>query len=190
MNLKKKWVQMKIKFLILILLISAFSYSQDKNGDEDKISPTFFQFDLSLPLKSNTNRNNSSDNNSNNNWFIPDGVGAKFGYGIQKDKWIGVSLHTGIDWKLNEKMVAIPIYGNLRLSPGFNNGTRITLQAGFGKGFALGRGNLSGKYQKISLGVETDADLIIFVELSEYDFKINNVSAINSVSLGMALRTF
>lgn len=180
---------MKAKILILLLFFSSYSYAQNEVVIEDKIKTTFFQFDLSFPLKAN--RNKSSDTNSSNkSWFLPDGLFAKLGYGIQKNRWIGLSLHSGIDWKGNEKMVAIPIYGNLRVSPGFGNGTRITLQAGFGKGFALGRGNLSGNYQKYSIGIETDQDIIIFAEISKYGFKINNDNSINSFSLGLALRTF
>ncbi len=171
-----------------MLFFSYSSYSQEEIIIENKINSTFFQFDLSFPLKANTNKNDP--NYKNNSWFLPDGLSAKFGYGLQHKKWIGLSLHSGIDWKGNEKMVVIPVYGNLRISPGFGNGSRITLQAGFGKGFALGRGNLSGNYQKYSIGFETEDDLILFAELSNYDIKIGNFNQVGSFSLGIALRTF
>jgi len=99
-------------------------------------------------------------------------------------------LHTGIDWKIDEKLVAVPLFGNLRLSPGFGNGTRITLQAGFGKGFVLGRGNLVGNYQRYSIGIESDEDVILFAEISGYDFKLHNQTSVYSFSIGLAIRTF
>lgn len=92
---------MKTKILIFMLFFSYSSYSQEETIKEDEINPTFFQFDLSFPLKVNTNRNDP--NYKNNSWFLPDGLSAKFGYGLQHKKWIGLSLHSGIDWKGNEK---------------------------------------------------------------------------------------
>ena len=117
-------------------------------------------------------------------------MSSKFGFGIQQNKWIGIGLHTGIDWNINQKLVAVPLFGNLRLSPGFGNGTRLTLQAGYGKGFALGRGNLVGNYQKYSIGIENDEDTIIFAEISGYDFNNYFKTTVYSISLGIAIRTF
>lgn len=64
------------------------------------------------------------------------------------------------------------------------------MQFGYGKAFALGRGNLSGTYKKISLGVETDEDVIIFIEVADYQMKVGQFKSVGSVSLGIALRTF
>lgn len=186
---------MKNSFYLLVLLIGFSAFSQDNNDsnqiEKAKIKSTFFQFDLSIPLTANINRGESNANDSKStSWFLPDGISGKFGFGIQQKKWIGLSLNTGIDWKINEKLVAVPLFGNLRISPGFKNGTRLTLQAGYGKGFALGRGNLVGDYQKYSIGIETTEDLIIFAEVSGYDFKIHNNTSTYNLSLGVAIRTF
>ncbi len=186
---------MKRNLYLLFILIGVNTFAQEiKNSeqlDQPKIKPTFLQFEVSVPLAANIHRGETNaDGSQNTTWFLPDGLSGKFGFGIQKNKWIGVSLHTGIDWKSNKKLVAVPMFGNLRVSPGFGNGTRLTLQAGYGKGFALGRGSLVGNYQRYSIGIETDEDIILFAEVSGYDFKIHNQTSVYSFSLGIAMRTF
>ncbi len=86
--------------------------------------------------------------------------------------------------------MAVPVYGNLRISPRLGNETLLTAQVGFGQGFALGRGNLNGNYAKVSLGIETSDDLIIFIEGSNYSFNFKNEKSIALISLGIALRTY
>lgn len=186
---------MKHNFHLLLLLICFSSFAQEIKDSEKiettKIKRTFLQFDASIPLAANIHRGETyADGSKNTTWFLPNGLSGKFGFGMQQDKWIGISLHTGIDWNIDEKLVTIPMYSNLRLSPGFGNGTRITLQAGYGKGFALGRGNLVGNYQRYSIGLESDEDFILFAEISGYDFKIHNKTSVYSFSLGIAIRTF
>ena len=187
---------MNYKFFTLLLLSSFLSgFSQEIKDSEQikkpKIKPTFLQFDISIPLAANVNRGETFvDGSKNTTWFLPNGLSSKFGFGIQQNKWIGIGLHTGIDWNINQKLVAVPLFGNLRLSPGFGNGTRLTLQVGYGKGFALGRGNLVGYYQKYSIGIENDEDTIIFAEISGYDFNNYFKTKVYSFSLGIAIRTF
>jgi hypothetical protein len=195
MSLKKKLKFMKHNFHLLLLLICFSSFAQEIKDSEQiekpKTKRTFLQFDASIPFAANIHRGETyADGSKNTTWFLPNGFSGKFGFGIQQNKWIGVSLHTGIDWKINEKLVAVPLFGNLRISPLIGEATRLTLQAGYGKGFALGRGNLVGTYQKYSIGIENDEDTMIFAEISGYDFKINNNTATYSFSLGIALRTF
>lgn len=180
---------------LLLLFLSFSAFSQEiKDSDQinkPKIKHTFLQFDASIPLAANIHRGETyADGSKNTTWFLPNGLSAKFGFGIQHNKWIGVSLHTGIDWKINEKLVAVPLFGNLRISPRIGEATRLTLQAGLGKGFAVGRGNLIGNYQKFSIGIENDEDVMIFAEISGYDFNIQNRTSAYSFSLGIALRTF
>ena len=175
------------------MCFSFYGFSQENEEPNHIINPFFTQFDLSIPIKGNPNRNNEYVNgveNTNKNWFVPDGLNAKFGFGIQKNRWIGLSVHSGIDWKATEKLVAVPIYANFRISPAISSESRITLQMGYGKGFALGRENLSGAYKKISLGIETDDDIIIFIEFANYDIKVNEFDSVGSISLGIAYRAF
>lgn len=86
--------------------------------------------------------------------MVPNGLGSKIGYGVHYRKWLTLGIHSGLDWKWDDKLVAVPVYLNLGLSPKVGPETRIMLQAGYGKGFALGRGNLNGEYKKIKLGIE------------------------------------
>lgn len=186
---------MKFATYLFLFFLSFSSFSQEIKDAEQiekpKTKRTFLQFDASIPLAANIHRGETyADGSKNNTWFLPNGLSGKFGFGIQQNKWIGISLHTGIDWIADEKLLAVPMFGNLRISPGLGNGTRITLQAGLGKGFALGRGNLVGAYQKYSIGIETDEDFIVFAEVSGYDFKIHNKTSVYSFSLGIAIRTF
>ena len=181
----------KIVTLLVIFILVFEGYSQEsKTTQKNNLAP-FYQFEIAIPLVGNPNRNEEiSEEITDRSWFIPDGISSKFGYGIQHNKWIATSIHSGIDWKATYKLVAIPVYGNLRLSAGIGNGYRITAQAGFGRGFALGRGNLNGNYTRVSLGFETDEDFIFFVEGSSYNFKLKNENSIGLISLGVALRTF
>ena len=186
---------MKIKYRLTLLFLIVFlnSYSQ-KNSDEIKIESTkatFLQFDVSTPLIANIDREEETDADSNNSWFLPDGISAKFGFGVQKNKWIGLSFHTGVDFKNSEKLVTVPVFGNFRISPKLNESdTRITLQLGYGKGFVLGRGNLVGQYKKISLGLESDDSILFFAEISGYKFKQFRTTSVYSFSLGIAILTF
>lgn len=183
----------KTLLIALVFFINSYVFCQENKDNSSKISHFFTQFDVSIPFKGNPNRNETYVNgqeNTNKNWFVPDGINAKIGYGIQENRWIGLSLHTGIDWKATEKLVAVPVFANLRLSTSVGNNLRLTSQVSYGKGFALGRGNLSGAYKKISLGIETEDDLIIFAELSNYDIVVKKFESVSSFSIGIALRTF
>jgi hypothetical protein len=184
---------MKIKtLLIYFLLPTTVMLAQEETEIEEKIKPTFFQFDLSIPFSPNEERGKiySNGTTNSNSIFIPNGINGKIGYGLQKGRWVALSLHTGIEWLIREKLVASPVFGNLRLSPYIGYDTRFVLQMGYGKGFALGRGNLNGIYRKLSLGLETDEDLNIFVEISNYGFSLPNTNSVYSVNLGLSLRTF
>jgi len=183
----------KIYFLILLVHLSSFSQEVKQNEpvEKIKIKTSFIQFDASIPLAANIHRGETNpDGSKNTTWFLPNGASSKIGFGIQKNKWVGISFHTGIDWNIDQKLVAIPMFGNLRVSPSLGYGTRLTVQVGYGKGFALGRGNLVGDYRKYSIGLESDDDTIIFAEISGYDFKIHNQTSVYSFSLGFAVRTF
>jgi hypothetical protein len=47
-------------------------------------------------------------------FFIPDGIGSKFGY---VHKWIGLGIHSGLNWEWSNKLVVALVFANLRLSP-------------------------------------------------------------------------
>ena len=151
---------------------------------------TYIQFDITASITGNPDYNNSDDYNGEGRpWLMPDGLGSKLGYGVHYKEWVMLGIHTGLDWKWNEKLVAVPVYLNLGLSPEVANNTRITLQLGYGKGFALGRGNLSGEYKKGRLGITSD-DRTFFIEISDYDFPLYDYKSIGSISFGVSLITF
>lgn len=187
---------MKYKILFLFFLsLVAFS-QQDKTtyitieGKKKRETPFFSQFELTIPFRANENQGEVyADGSKNNYWFLPNGLSGTIGYGLQQKKWVGISAHTGLDWIATQKLVAIPIYINFRLSPKIFEESRLVFQAGFGNSFALGRGNLSSKFIKYSIGYETDEDLNMYLALSGYDFKINN-SGNGYIGLGISVRRF
>lgn len=170
--------------LSIFLLFTFSAFSQSKKF-------TYIQFDVAFSIKGNPDRGETDPyGNTDNLWFLPDGLSSKIGYGIHHNKWIGLGIHSGIDWKWTDKLVVVPVFANLKLSPKIDDDTRITLQLGLGKAIALGRGDLIGDYKKISLGLQTTDDLIIFIELSHYAIPINNQKDSGSISLGLSLVTF
>lgn len=170
--------------ILLLLLIQFLAYSQDKTF-------TYTQFDVTLALTGNPDRDQvDTYTGEKQSFFIPDGIGSKFGYGVHYNKWIGIGIHSGLNWEWSQKLVVAPIFANLRLSPKVGSETRITLQLGLGKAIALGRGDLTGDYKKISLGLQTSDDLIIFIELNHYDFTPNRQSEQGNISLGLSLISF
>lgn len=185
-----------MKFYIILSFFVCFAtnaqdqttYITVENKKKKPESPVFVQCEFALPFRLNENRGAVNLNGTqNNDWFIPNGLSASIGLGLQKNKWIAISAHSGIDWIVTQKIVAIPIYGNLRLSPRIYDDSRLVLQIGLGKGFAIGQGNLYGNFQKYSLGYETDEDLNVFIVASGYNMKQKNKSA-GYLGLGFSVR--
>ncbi|TRX09235.1 hypothetical protein [Flavobacterium gawalongense] len=173
-----------LRALAVFLFFTFSVFSQNKKF-------TYTQFDVAVSIKGNQDRGETDPNgNTNNSWFLPDGLSSKIGYGIHHNKWVGLGIHSGIDWKWTDKLVVVPLFVNLKLSPQIGDDIRITLQLGLGKAIALGRGNLMGDYKKISLGIQTSDDLILFIEASHYGIIINNQRDSGSISLGLSLVSF
>ncbi|WP_289663464.1 hypothetical protein [Flavobacterium panacagri] len=153
---------------------------------------TYTQFDIAVSITGNPDRDNSIDPNESsysNAFFVPNGLGSQIGYGVHYKKWLTLGIHSGMDWKWDNKLVAVPVFLNLGLNPKVGVDTRIMLQAGFGKGFALGRGNLNGEYKKLKLGIGSD-EFTIFAEISDYAFPIHNEKSIGAISFGVTLQDF
>ena len=174
----------RIPYLLLFYIISSMAFSQNKKF-------TYTQFDVTVALTGNPNRDEVDPyTNKKQSFFIPDGIGSKFGYGVHYNKWIAIGLHSGLNWEWSSKLVVAPVFANFRLSPKISDETRITLQAGLGKAIALGRGNLIGDYKKISLGIQTDDDLVLFVEVNHYAIPANRRGDSGNVSIGLSLISF
>ncbi|MCL9804170.1 hypothetical protein NAT51_01445 [Flavobacterium amniphilum] len=169
--------------------------NEKETYDSGQNSERFFhKFDLNTSIIGNTKADDPSTSyNESRPWFTLNGIGFKYGIGAHKDKWVSVSAHTGFDWKANERLVAVPVYGNVSLNPSVSEDMRLILQTGIGHGFAIGRGNMQGLYQRYALGLETDnenTDFSIFVEVSSYRFHLHNVQDTLLFNIGGSLKVF
>lgn len=192
------------KLFYLSLLFCSCSFGQTvfitsdkerpKEKKEDKIqdgSYKFIQHAFSLSFRANPDAHKVDEyTQEKGSWFLPDGFSYHAGYGTHLNNWLGISLNTGIDTSLNEKLVAVPIYGSLFLNPHFNEDSSVLFQVGFGQSFALGRGDLSGFYQKYRLGIVSEDELCFFVDLSFYGYSPHNINQTSTISLGISLFNF
>ena len=173
------------KILLLVLFFSAISmHSQQKNN-------RYTQFDISTPLKGNSTYGEIDSNGVRSDyWLLPDGLSLKYGVGIDHKKWVSIGVQTGIDWIATQKLVAVPVFANFKLSPKVSDDVRVYVQAGYGKSFRIGRGSLIGIYRKISLGVENDDGVSLFIQVSDFGIPFENIKSLSSLSIGLSLITF
>jgi hypothetical protein len=82
--------------------------------------------------------------------------------------------------------VTAPIFAEARLSPRVGDEVRLYFTGGFGHAFGIGRGNLSGNFQKYSIGLGNDEGSFFFIELSIYDFPLHDRQRYGSISLGVS----
>ena len=179
---------MKALIIIFCLFFVSLGFSQEE--EKSLTFGDYTQFEISIPLQGNKNRGEVfPDGSSNNNWFIPDGVNANFGYGFHFNKWIGVSANSGIAMMISEKLITSPVFSNLRIMPNINPNSRLGVDIGLGKTFALGRGNLTGDFKRLKLNYE-NSDYQYFIEVVNYGIDIHNKSNLGSISFGIALINF
>jgi hypothetical protein len=173
------------KILLLVLFFSAISmHSQQKNN-------RYTQFDISTPLKGNSTYGEIDSNGVRSDyWLLPDGLSLKYGVGIDHNKWISIGVQTGIDWIATQKLVAVPVFANFKLSPKVSEDVRVYVQTGYGKSFGIGRGSLIGIYRKISLGVENDDGISLFIQVSDFGIQFMNIESVASLSVGLSIITF
>lgn len=192
------------KLFYLLLLFCSCSFGQTVFITSDKERPKekkenknqdgsykFIQHAISLSFRANPDANKVDEyTQEKGSWFLPDGFSYHAGYGTHLNNWLGLSVNTGIDTSLDQKLVAVPVYGSLFLNPHFNEDSSVLLQAGFGKSFALGRGDLSGFYQKYRLGIMSENEICLFADLSFYGYSPYNINQITTISLGISLFNF
>ena len=175
---------MKKLLLLVSLFVSISMYSQQKNN-------RFTQFDISTPLKGNSTYGEIDSNGVRSDyWFLPDGLSLKYGVGIHRDKWISLGAQTGIDWIATQKLVVVPVFANFKLSPKVSQEVRVYLQAGYGKSFGIGRGSLIGNYRKISIGIEDNEGVSLFIQVSDFGIPFVNIESVASLSVGFSVITF
>lgn len=89
----------RLRILLFSLFITIVASGQDKKY-------TYTQFDITVAVTGNPNRNEVDPNtNKKQSFFIPDGIGSKFGYGVHYKKWIGLGIHSGLSWEWSNKLV-------------------------------------------------------------------------------------
>jgi hypothetical protein len=181
-----------------------FITKSDPEEKEAKSKPFFGQLSIALPLRGNPYRDNAAytdyDGNGINdaneqkssglNYFIPDGLGIQAGYGVHLKSWIGLSANTGIDWMATDQLVSVPVYGSLIVNPQIWEEFNVYLQFGAGHAFALGRGNLSGPYEKYRIGLAKNNESSLFIEANRYGFPIHGRANTGNISIGIAFFDF
>lgn len=178
---------MKSSIIIFFLFIITLGFSQE---EEPLSFGDYTQFEISIPLQGNKNRGEVfPDGSTNDSWFLPDGVNSNFGYGFHFNKWIGISANSGIGMKISEKLVMTPVFSNLRFMPKIGLDSRIGIDIGLGKTFAIGRGDLTGDFKRLKVNFEND-DFQFFLEFVNYGIDLHNTSKIGSVSIGVASINF
>lgn len=182
---------MKRKLFILFLMVFQLGFAQNDEIKSRKFiedsKPIYKKFELSSPLRVNQYAGEINPYTGEKEpWFLPDGISARAGIGAHLDKWIGVGMNIGIDWKANRCLVVAPIFGTFRLSPRISEDVRITSEVGYGRALSLSGDKLSGNFKKISLGIEDDESGIgFYIELCQYGFSKITPERIGSFSVGL-----
>ena len=175
---------MKKILLLVLFLVTISMHSQQKNN-------RFTQFDISAPLKGNSTYGEIDSNGIRSDYrLLPDGLSLKYGFGIDHKKWVSIGVQTGIDWIATQKLVVVPVFANFKLSPKVSQDVRVYIQAGYGKSFGIGRGSLIGDYRKISIGVEDNEGVSLFIQVSDFGIPFININSVTSLSVGLSVITF
>lgn len=156
----------------------------------EKSGPGFYQLALGVSFNLNSRRGETDVSGDDEDFFIPDGLSLHAGYGLHLKKWIGISANTGIDWRVNPKLVNVPVYALLTLNPHFNKGTSFLAQAGIGHAFALGRGNLNGTYQKYRIGIHFNDNWLIFADASLFGYELKDIRQTGAFTVGLSILAF
>jgi hypothetical protein len=173
------------KILLLALFFLSFSVHSQKTNNR------FTQFDISVPLKGNSTYGEIDSNSVRSDyWLLPDGLSLKYGVGIDHKKWVSLGAHSGIDWIITQKLVVVPVFANFKLSPKVSEDVRVYAQVGYGKSFGIGRGSLIGNYRKISIGIEDNEGVSLFIQVSDFGIPFVNIDSVTSLSIGLSVITF
>ena len=191
MNLNKKSQVMKFKLAVLFLCVWSIGFSQEEEHQPKKYiedpKPFYVKFELSSPLRVNQYAGEINEYTGEKEpWFLPDGLSLRTGVGSHYDKWIGIGMNIGLDWKANKCLVVVPVFGSFRLSPRVSEDVRITSEVGYGRALSLSGDKLSGFFKKICLGIEDEeTGFGIYMELCQYGFSKITPERIGSFSIGL-----
>lgn len=149
--------------------------------------PHYLKLDVSTPLRENPYRDEIDPvTGETGYWYVPDGISARIGIGYNFRDFFTIGATTGIDWKAAHAIVTVPVFAEARLSPLVGDDLRLYLAGGYGRAFAIGRGNLSGEFQMYRLGLGNDEGSYFFVEFAIYGFTIHEMPRYGSISLGIS----
>ena len=183
---------MKNNILYILFLVGTFCVGQEfqkpSEIKEEKTRITFTQLYFSVPIWANPNPGEiDPETNEEEPWFLPAGLSTRIGFGLKPVYWIGVLANIGVDWKANRHIVVAPIFGSIKICPKINKDFNLVVEPGFGKTLPFGNYNLSGYFQKISVGIEdsTKNGIGFYIELCQYGFKRTTNEKIGSFSIGL-----
>lgn len=194
-----------MKFLhkiAVILLFPLCSFGQtvyitgDVTPDEDKEKYTgkyiFSQFALSMPFRANPDSGEVMDEETGEteSWFLPDGISAYGSFGVHYKYWVGIAVNAGLEGRIQPKLVSVPVYASVLFNPQFNGESGLLIEYGYGRAFALGRGDLSGAYSKFKIGFIADNEYYFYIDFSRTDIQIYEFNFLRSVSLGISIFDF
>ena len=91
--------------------------------------------------------------------------------------------------KISEKLFMSPVFSNIRIMPKIGIESRIGIDIGLGKTFAIGRGNLTGDFKRMKLNFESD-DNQFFIEVVSYGIAFNDKGKMGSIAIGIAVINF
>ncbi|GGB69165.1 hypothetical protein GCM10007424_06410 [Flavobacterium suaedae] len=194
-------------FLFTVILLMSFScFSQNKKKPETVFITSseprekkkekegrgfipFTQLAINMSVRGNPEGNDGDGELELSDFIIPDGLEGHFGYGYLYNSWLGLSANTGVDTSSSDKLVAVPVYAMLTFTVDAFDDSSIIAQAGLGHSFAIGRGNLSGTYQKYRLGLVVGEFLAINLDVSLYGFNPDkeNINQVGNFSIGISL---
>ena len=181
---------MRVYVLLSILFFCCLGYSQETPKQTDVKEPrhSYAKLDFSVPIKANQYAGEIDPYTGESEyWFLPDGINARFGFGVKPVDWIGIGANLGIDWKGSKCLVVAPVFGSLKICPRGGMDLRYFVEAGFGRSFALGKDKLAGYFKKISLGIEEpdNGGIGFYIELCQYGFSKITDEKIGSFCLGL-----
>ena len=190
-----------LKLLILPLLAFSSCFAQDGKPETVFVStpsdgrpsmqlPWFGQLAVTIPVRATPERSSVNDTNSVFDYVLPDGLSANYGVGLHLNSWAGISGNAGIDWIGSEKLVVAPVYGSVLLNPTLYKDYSLLMQFGYGYSFALGRGDLSGTFQKYRIGLGVEDYLSLYVELNQYGFPLHKMDPAGSIGIGLCVFDF
>lgn len=188
--LKRKQNRMKLKFLFFFLFLCQMGFSQEEAKPAIYIEdpkPFYKKFELSFPFRVNQYAGEIDPYSGEKEpFFLLDGISARAGIGSHLDKWIGIGMNAGIDWKANRCLVVVPVFGTVRLSPQVSEEMRITAEVGYGRALSISGDKLSGNFKKLSLGIEDEYSGVgLYLELCQYGFSKYTTEKIGSFSIGI-----